>query len=63
MIVPLSKKLSDNKIRMIEWSSQSTALNPIENLWAVLKNEVSQRQFSNKAELWSFVKKNGKKLL
>ena len=47
---------------MIEWPSQSPDLNPIENLWGVLKNEVSKRQFSNKAELWSFVKEEWQKI-
>ena len=46
---------------MIEWPSQSPDQNSIENSWGVLKNEVSRRQFLNKAEL-RFVKDEWQKM-
>ena len=36
------------------WPANSPYLNPIENLWAIIKRRVSQdgRQFTSTAELW-----------
>ena len=36
----VAKWLKDNKVKVLEWSSQSSDLNPIENLWAELKKYV-----------------------
>ena len=33
----VAKWLKDNKVKVLEWSSQSSDLNPIENMWAELK--------------------------
>jgi hypothetical protein len=41
----------DNGIRCIKWTPQSTDLNPIENLWKVVKNGLSHHQPQNLREL------------
>ena len=40
-----------NKIRCIEWPSYSPDLNPIENLWGLMKEKISKINIKTKQEL------------
>ncbi|KAK3568377.1 hypothetical protein QTP86_005584 [Hemibagrus guttatus] len=51
-----SEWLKKNKMKTLEWSSQSPDLNPIEILWHDLKKVVHARKPSNVAELQQFCK-------
>uniref|UniRef100_A0A8C6VYB8 Transposase Tc1-like domain-containing protein n=1 Tax=Nothobranchius furzeri TaxID=105023 RepID=A0A8C6VYB8_NOTFU len=51
-----SEWLKNNKMKTLEWPSQSPDLNPIEMLWHDLKKAVHARKPSNKAELQQFCK-------
>ncbi|KAG2466638.1 TCB1 transposase, partial [Polypterus senegalus] len=51
-----SEWLKKNKMKTLEWPSQSPDLNPIEMLWHDLKKALHARKPSNKAELQQFCK-------
>ncbi|KAK3552084.1 hypothetical protein QTP70_033659 [Hemibagrus guttatus] len=51
-----SEWLKENKMKTLEWLSQSPDLNPIEMLWHDLKKVVHARKPSNVAELQQFCK-------
>ena len=42
----------------MDWPANSCDLNPIENLWSILKREIYRngRQFNSKHDLWDAVK-------
>uniref|UniRef100_A0A8C6K5C0 Transposase Tc1-like domain-containing protein n=1 Tax=Nothobranchius furzeri TaxID=105023 RepID=A0A8C6K5C0_NOTFU len=58
-----SEWLKNNKMKTLEWPSQSPDLNPVEMLWHDLKKEVHARKPSNKAELQQFCKDEWPKFL
>jgi transposase len=41
----------DEKLKVLPWSVNSPDLNPIENLWGILKRRVNKRQPKDVAEL------------
>lgn len=55
-----TKWLQDNKVNVLQWSSQRPDLNPIENSWAEPKRLAQTRRLTK----WlSSVRRNGPKLL
>lgn len=53
---------SENDIKRISWPSQSPDLNPMENVWAVLKANISNYKPTSTKELKKVIKKEWKKL-
>src|SRR5438477_42716 len=47
--------LETNVSEVIDWPSNSPDLNPIENLWGIVKRSVEKRQPKNHKELVSFM--------
>ena len=50
----VAKWLMDNKIKVLEWQSQSPKLNSIENMLAELKKYVQARKSTNLTQLHQF---------
>lgn len=46
------KYLSNKRIKIMDWPSQSPDLNPIENLWSILNFNLRNRKPNNEAKLF-----------
>ncbi len=57
-----SEWLKKDKIKVLEWLSQSPDLNPIEMLWHDVKQSIHARKQSNVAELKQFCKEQWDKI-
>ena len=47
-----TKWFQDNKIKKMFWPPQSPDLNPIENIWAFIKNEIWKCKINSKEDVW-----------
>ena len=47
--------ITENRICVIDWPSNSPDLNPIENMWQIIKNKVEKRMPQNVNELTRFL--------
>ena len=57
----VEKWLKDNKVKLLEWLSQSPDLNPVENVWAELKKRVRARRPTNLTQLQGSGRRTGPK--
>ena len=62
-ISQVAKEFLDEKFpEVMEWPSNSPDLNPIENLWGIIKHEVEKRMPSNISELHQYLTEEWQKI-
>ncbi len=54
--------LNQARIKILEWPSQSPDLNPLENMWTMLKKQVHVRKSTNLTELQQFCQEEWSKI-
>ena len=54
--------LSDNVPKLMDWPSNSPDLNPIENLWNIVKTNVEKRLPKNRGDLGQFMKEEWERI-
>lgn len=47
----VTRFLDDHGIEVLPWPGNSPAMNPIDNLWAILKSQTKKKTITNKQEL------------
>ena len=55
--------IAKNRINVIDWPSNSPDLNPIENMWFIMKNNVEKRMPKDINELKQFMSEEWEKIL
>ena len=51
-----------NRIKRIEWPARSPDLNPIENIWGIVKNELDKRKVNKRVEIIEAIQEISKEL-
>lgn len=54
--------LATQSIKLLEWPPQSPDLNPIENLWGIIKRVIAARKPTNKDMLWKVIQEEWHKI-
>lgn len=52
----IQKFFADKKIKVLDWPGNSPDMNPIENVWKVLKDELANEKVTTKAEMIEKIK-------